>query len=124
LKVLVDSIQATTVRAGAELAALAQQLDAATGRLVSVTEKLWAADDPTLALANASLYLEAAGHLVVAWMWLELALAAAGKSGDFYEGKRAAALYFFHHELPRIQPHLDVLESLDVSLVELDDSWL
>ncbi|MCW2601115.1 MAG: Acyl-CoA dehydrogenase [Frankiales bacterium] len=124
LKLLVESIQATTLRAGGELATLAEQLDTATGRLVSVTEKLWAADDPTLALANASLYLEASGHIVVAWMWLELAMAAAGKSGDFYEGKRAAAVYFFKHELPRIQPHLDVLESLDVSLVELDDCWL
>ena len=35
--------------------------------------------DPALALANASVYLEAAGHVVVAWMWLEQLLAADGR---------------------------------------------
>ena len=124
LQLLVDTLHATTLRAGPEFGTMARELDAATDRLVAVTKALWAAGQPAVALANASLYLEAAGHLVVAWMWLEQAMATAGRTGDFYDGKRAAAHYFFRHELPRIGPQLDLLESLDVSLVELDDSWL
>ena len=34
-------------------------------------------------LANASAYLEAFGHIVLAWIWLEQAEAAAGNPGDF-----------------------------------------
>jgi hypothetical protein len=34
------------------------------------------ATNPTLALANAVLFLEAFGHTVIAWIWLRQALAA------------------------------------------------
>ena len=49
----------------------APTLDAALTRLVDVTATIHGADlDPAARLANASVYLEAAGHVVVAWMWL------------------------------------------------------
>ena len=67
--------------------------------------------DPRLILADATAYLEATGHLVVAWLWLEQYLAADGKEGAFYEGKRAAARYFFARELPKVGPMLDLLAS-------------
>ena len=124
LRLLIETIRASTNKASGSLAPLGEQLNTATDRVLSITRKLWADGDPTKALANASLYLEAVGHVVVAWLWLEQAITAAEHTGDFYDGKRAAARYFFTHELPRIQPQLDVLESLDVSLVELNDSWL
>ena len=79
---------------------------------------------PTLALANATLYLEAAGHLVVAWLWLEQLLAVGDSEGPFYDGKRAAARYFFRFELPTIGPKLDLLESLDRTTLDLDPDWL
>ena len=53
---------------------------------------VWVAGgDADVALANASVYLEAVGHVVVAWIWLEQLLAATASTGDFYDGKRAAA---------------------------------
>ena len=56
-------------------------------------------------LADATAYLEATGHLVVAWLWLEQWLVADGKEGAFYDGKRAATAYFFGRELPKVGPH-------------------
>ena len=57
-------------------------------------------------------------------MWLSQAIAAAGRDGTFYDGKRLAARYFFTHELPRTQAWFDLLESGDTLLADLDDSCL
>jgi alkylation response protein AidB-like acyl-CoA dehydrogenase len=124
LVLLACRIRATVDRTPAELAWMADRLDAACRRLLDVTQKLWSDADPNRALANATAYLDAAGHIVIAWMWLEQAIAAAGKQDAFYDGKRLAARYFFIHELPRTTAWLDLLESLDTLLVDLDDRWL
>ncbi len=57
-------------------------------------------------------YLEAVGHVVVAWMWLEqvLALPPEGAGDAFHDGKRQAARYFFRYELPRTGPQFDLLD--------------
>lgn len=75
--------------------------------------------DPEVALTNASAHLEAAGHTVVAWIWLEQLLAAGGKTGDFYTAKRQAARYFFRYELPKTGPQLDLLASLDRTTIDM-----
>jgi alkylation response protein AidB-like acyl-CoA dehydrogenase len=124
LTLLVRTIRATVARAPGELAWMGEALDTVCARLVEVTGKLWADADPTRALANAWAYLEAAGHLVIAWIWLEQAIAATGKEGEFYDGKRLAARYFFTHELPRTAVSFDLLESRDNLLAEMDDGWL
>ena len=49
--------------------------------------------------------------------------AAEGKTGDFYDGKRDAARYFFSYELPRTAAQFDLLASLDRSMLELSESW-
>ena len=46
-----------------------------------------------------------------------------GRSGDFYDGKRQAARYFFRYELPKTAPQLDLLASLDRTTLEMRDSW-
>ena len=66
---------------------------------------MFGSGDVEAALANSVIYLEAFGHVVVAWIWLEQLLAANGRSGDFYDGKRQAARYFFRYELPRTAPN-------------------
>jgi hypothetical protein len=40
----------------------------------------WATGKPAEALANAVPYMQAFGHTVLAWMWLDVALASAGKN--------------------------------------------
>ena len=85
-----------------------------------MTALLWSTGEPAEALANASYYLDAFGHLVVAWLWLEQELAAHGRDGAFYDGKRLAARYFFTYELPTIAPALALLAARDRTTLDLD----
>ncbi|WP_433318832.1 acyl-CoA dehydrogenase [Micromonospora sp. CA-269861] len=112
-------------KAGGEAAELADRLAAAVDRVTSVTRRLWADGDPVLALANASAYLEAVGHVVIAWMWLEqvLALPPEGAGDAFHAGKRQAARYFFTVELPRTGPQFDLLDSRDRTTLDMRPDW-
>ncbi len=101
-----------------------EAVTAAAQRLAGTTMRLWSAGDPELALANASVYLEAFGHVVVAWLWAEQLRAAGGKAGTFYDGKRAAGQYFLRYELPKVGPQLDLLDSLDRLTLDLDPGVL
>jgi len=100
-----------------------KQLQQSLDRLVEVTEILYAHPDAEERLANASVYLEAAGHIVVAWLWLDQVLATAGREDDLAKGKRAAARYFFRYELPKTGPQLDLLASLDTTSLDTDPAW-
>ena len=110
--------------AGGERARLGQQLRAAVDRLVGVTRRLADVPDVETRLANATAYLEAAGHIVVAWLWLSQLAVAENGEDDFYRGKRQAARYFFAHELPRVAPQLDLVESVDRTVLDTDADWL
>jgi len=84
------------------------------------------AEDPSLALANATIFLDAMGHLVIAWMWLKQAVAAVegkqkGNKADdaFYDGKVAAMRFFFRYELPKIKPNLTLVGELDATCYDL-----
>jgi Acetyl-CoA dehydrogenase C-terminal like/Acyl-CoA dehydrogenase, C-terminal domain len=79
-----------------------------------------------LALANATLYLEAIGHVTVAWRWLDQALvasraleSASPAERDFYRGKLAACRYFYRYELPKVGTLLEILRSLDDTTVSI-----
>ena len=125
LAALAETIEATVARARTVdgLDTLADTLHAVVDRLVKVTAHIWSAGDPKLSLANATIYLETAGHIVIAWIWLEQLLAADGRTGDFYDGKRAAAQYFFRYELPKTGPQLDLLTALDRTTLDVEPSW-
>ncbi|WP_068054487.1 acyl-CoA dehydrogenase [Nocardia xishanensis] len=126
LRLLGERIAATVEaaeRTGGDAAEFAARLDASWHRLVTVTMGMFAAGDPAAAMANSSIYLEAFGHIVLAWIWLEQMVAAADHEGDFYEGKRAAARYFFRYELPKTGPQLDLLAALDRTTLEMRDDW-
>jgi butyryl-CoA dehydrogenase len=78
------------------------------------------ASNPTLALSNAVLFLEAFGHTVIAWIWLRQAVAAQrglqqGIPADaaFYRGKLAACRWFYRWELPKVRQWHELLRSLD-----------
>jgi butyryl-CoA dehydrogenase len=124
LRLLRGRILATADAAGPKWTVQASELRAAVDRLTEVTHVLWRDGDARVATANAGIYLEAAGHVVVAWIWLSMALATGSEDSAFHRGKRAAARYFFTHELPRTAPQFDLLASRDTSLVTLNDAWL
>lgn len=73
------------------------------------------------ALANATLMLDALGHLVVGWLWLDLALAArrvlatgpTAATRTVLEGKLAAARWFLDCELPLKRPLLGIVARLE-----------
>jgi butyryl-CoA dehydrogenase len=126
LGVLAETIGATIARArdrGGESEQMAEALAGALARVGEVTATLWGAGDPAVTLANASVYLEAVGHVVVAWLWLEQRLVAGDQPGDLYDGKRQAARYFYRYELPRVHPQLDLLASLDRTTLDMADAW-
>jgi butyryl-CoA dehydrogenase len=117
----------TACRAIAPLHAHADALEAAV-RLVDESTQVLVATlraDASLALANATVYLEMFGHLVVAWIWLGLGEAAlrgssaATGSRDLYEGKLLACDWFFRCELPKVAVQAKLLRSLDRSLLDL-----
>ena len=118
---LAGRITDTVTRAGDD--PLAAQLSAAWQRLVEVTATMFAGDEPAVTMANSAVYLEAFGHIVIAWVWLEQHLAAFAKDGDFYEGKRQAARFFYRYELPKVYPQLDLLASLDRTTLDMQSSW-
>ncbi|MEE4021716.1 acyl-CoA dehydrogenase [Gordonia sp. PKS22-38] len=125
LALLAETIGATVEHASgnADTAALAEQLRTAVDHLATTTATAWSTGDPAVALANATAYLEAAGHIVIAWMWLEQLLAVSDRTGDFYDGKRAAARYFFRYELPKTRTQLDLVAALDRTTLDTDPAW-
>ena len=128
LTLLVRRMHHTGARAAAtnvpDAVAYAQQLSTAADRLVEVTAAVASRSDQPSMLADATAYLEATGHLVVAWIWLEQWLVAEGKESAFYGGKRAATRYFFARELPKIGPMLDLLAAGDRTTLDLDPGVL
>ncbi|MCW4385563.1 acyl-CoA dehydrogenase [Salinibacterium sp. SYSU T00001] len=126
LELLLGRMLATVERAasvGGDAAEQGRMLRASVERIRETTQRLWGQGDPALALANSSVYLEAVGHVVVAWLWLEQRLAAGEKEGDFYEGKRRAASFFFGWELPKTNAQFDLLDSLDRTTLDMQPAW-
>ncbi|MFT4393978.1 acyl-CoA dehydrogenase [Gordonia lacunae] len=126
LRLLGERIAATTGRAraiGGIDAGRADSLDTAWRRIVDLTDALWTAGDPAVALANSTVYLEAFGHVVVAWMWLDQLLVVGDRDDDFYQGKRMAGRYYFTHELPKVGPQLDLLASGDRTTSDMNPRW-
>jgi butyryl-CoA dehydrogenase len=125
LKLLATRINDTIDRAGhvQGLAEPANALAATLGKLGAATKAAWATGVPEEALANATPYLQAFGHTVLAWIWLDVALTAQRGTTDFHQGKLAAMRYFFAHELPKVGAWLSVVSSRDATCREMQDSW-
>ena len=125
LSLLAARITATAQRASAvpDLAALATALLAALQQVGSATQAAWSTGKPMDALANAVPYMQAFGHTVLAWIWLDVALAAHAQaevaSSAANVGRLAAARYFYHYELPKIGAWLQVVSSRDPTCAQL-----
>ena len=79
-------------------------------------------------MANASVYLEMFGHVVIAWIWLKQAIAAqagipAAHAADkqFYIGKMQACRYYFRWELPKIEAQAKLLSGLDTTCLDMPE---
>jgi butyryl-CoA dehydrogenase len=114
---LVRSAIAETAERSRSVPALAEHADAlvrASDDVAAATRAAWSTGVPAEALANATPYLQAFGHLVVAWMWLDVAACAARGTADAAQrGRLAACRYFFRYELPKIVAWLGVVAARD-----------
>jgi butyryl-CoA dehydrogenase len=98
-------------------------LRAALQQLGAATQAAWATGVPEEALANATPYLQAFGHVVLAWMWLDVALAAAAAPEPMKQGKLSAMRYFFDYELPRTTAWLTVVSSRNPTCRTMQEDW-
>jgi alkylation response protein AidB-like acyl-CoA dehydrogenase len=125
LKLLATRVNATAQRAGQVpgMADHGRQLAAAVQAVEAATQSAWATGVPEEALANATPYLQAFGHMVLAWMWLDVALASAARDDDLAQGQRAALRFYFAYELPKIGAWLNVVASRESVCREMHDAW-
>jgi butyryl-CoA dehydrogenase len=125
LKLLAARIGATVARAEPVegLAEAANQLAGAVQKLGAATQAAWSTGEAEEALANATPYLQAFGHVILAWLWLDVALADVDQAGAAREGRRAAMRYFFAYELPRIDAWLGVVSRREAVCRTMRDDW-
>ncbi|WP_259460736.1 acyl-CoA dehydrogenase C-terminal domain-containing protein [Paraburkholderia sp. BL23I1N1] len=135
LKLLGREIQRSveSARVHPALQAHADSLSKAWSELTATVEALLPtlASESERALANANAFLEAFGHIVLAWTWLRQAIVASTAlpkvkseaDGDFYRGKLHACRWFFRWELPRVSLMLATLRDLDDTTLSMAPQW-
>ncbi len=98
-----------------ELVAYANDLENAVVAVEAATKAAWSTANPTEALANAVPYMQAFGHVVIAWIWLELAInRVANKTIN-----TTASAYFYNYELPKITAWLKVVVNRDLTCANM-----
>jgi butyryl-CoA dehydrogenase len=103
----------------ADLAADAKALNTALQKVIAATQMAWSSGQPQEALANAVPYLQAFGHLVLAWIWLDVSASCRGAQTPAQTGRQAAAKFFYHYELPKIDAWLQVVSNRDMTCANL-----
>jgi alkylation response protein AidB-like acyl-CoA dehydrogenase len=125
LQLLAGRINATVERAiqDPQLAEDANALARALQQVGAATKAAWSTGEPAQALANAVPYMQAFGHMVVAWLWLDvvLAIAPAQRQQAVEQGRSRAARYFYRYELPKIDAWLKVAASRDSTCAEMPE---
>ncbi|PTT35819.1 acyl-CoA dehydrogenase [Acidovorax sp. HMWF018] len=121
LQLLAGRINATIERAiqVPALAAHANALGKALQDVGAATKAAWATGRPADALSNAVPYMQAFGHTVLAWVWLDVALATLAADAALAQpasvGRMGAMRFFFHYELPKIGAWLQVVSTRDAT---------
>ncbi len=127
LQLLAARMQATIARAAPmpALAGYATALGQALQQVNHATQAAWSNGDPAEALPNAVPYMQAFGHTVLAWIWLDVAVAVqaadATNSIAAYAGQMRAAAYFYAYELPKIGAWLSVVSSRDMTCASMPE---
>ncbi|MCU0964460.1 MAG: acyl-CoA dehydrogenase [Burkholderiaceae bacterium] len=130
-KLLTARMQATANAAlpHEALAAPARQLQMALQTLESATRAAWIHGQPEEALANATPYLQAFGHVVLAWLWLDVAAVCRARLADGIgdeaadRGRIAAMRYFFAYELPKTDAWLLAVAARQAVCRDMQDDW-
>lgn len=132
LQILLEEVQKDIDRAlkMAGTKDLSEKLQKACERLTQTTMTLMGKameGDIQRFLANATEYLHATGHVVIAWMWLKQCVVAAQDlehgEDDFLSGKMAAGRFFFYRELPKVHTWADLLEAFEDTPLTTKPEW-
>ena len=120
LGLLLTRINETIAATPAELRPEADMLADLIAQLQRCAATLRACEDVDLRMSNATGFLDAFGHIVIGWMWLQQAIAARaalpqaqGEDPIFYRGKLTTCRFFFRHMAPKARVSLDLVETLD-----------
>jgi len=121
----------STISRGTELPELRDHADALAltlDDLLSATQAAWATQVPDEALANATPYLQAFGHVVMAWIWLDIGLKATAivqQPGPqpLASGLLAALRYFYAYELPKVDAWLKVVRERESVCRTMLNDW-
>ncbi|WP_323844886.1 acyl-CoA dehydrogenase [Microbulbifer magnicolonia] len=115
------------------LAPLAASLESALEKLDTTTLSLLGQmqRDIDRGLANATLYLDVFGRVLVSWIWLRQALVAdaalanvaSEEDESFYRGKLQAARFYIEWELPEIDAQIALLANGNSLPFEMDEDW-
>jgi len=121
LQLLGKRIADTCERAETELQKQqATALKNAWAHVLAATHDAWEGNDPALSLANAVPYMQAFGHTVLAWIWLDVSMASLGNDAANH-GRRQACQYFFNYELPKTGAWLNVVQSRDATCAAMPE---
>ncbi|HEX6141533.1 MAG TPA: acyl-CoA dehydrogenase [Geminicoccaceae bacterium] len=110
-----------------ELAGLASELAAALDlleRVAAAARMIHEEEGPRLALAHASAFMDLAGRVVLAWVWLWQASAARRTGHPLASSRLTACRYVFTFELPPIHALARPILGRDRLLVDLDEAGL
>ena len=121
LQLLSERMLATAAQAQSHWAPEAAALRDALQQIGQATHLAWDGAEPAEALANAVPYLQAFGHTVIAWIWLDVATSLQHDMSAAAQGRRAACRYFFRYELPKIGAWLNVVKSRDTTCADLPE---
>jgi len=121
LQLLGARISGTVQRAAVvpQLADASQTLATALKDVATATQSAWATGVPAEALANAVPYMQAFGHTVLAWIWLDVAVCALEadphQQSLATQGRIGCAQFFARYELPKVHAWLTVVQSRDMT---------
>lgn len=132
-KMLLQEIQNTLeeTKSVEELKDLAKQFEKHLGSFQHATAQLLFKRNlgPDCFLADATLFLEAAGIVCLAWMWLRQAISAqnaliCGASDQkFYFGKIETARYFMEYELVKVSGLTERFHSNSYPTLKMENEW-
>ncbi|KQP15206.1 acyl-CoA dehydrogenase [Pseudorhodoferax sp. Leaf267] len=121
LHLLSARLEQTAARAAgqAHLATEVASLRDAWSQVLQATRAAWEGGEPVRTLANAVPYLQAFGHAVIAWIWLDVACSVPADGDARAQGRLAAMRFFYRYELPKIGAWLDVVARRDSTCLDL-----
>lgn len=125
LNLIEDLICETITRAesNVNLAPYATQLRQALEAVRVARDGAWANENAAEALVNATPFLQGFGHVVIAWVWLDIVERTISMDEPSVEGQRTAMRFFYAYELPKVDAWLSVVRDRISVFRDVNEEW-